>query len=1157
MTIIDVPQKRIGMSPTKTQALIAVYALILFRLSLSPCAAQTLFLDFNTAGQYTGNFNSWNDNGGVNGGNYSFIQSTSAGTGGGGGISVFQSTDTTATYQSGSWNFATNGATLVLSMLVHADGQTSNNRFQFGIINTTANGLNGNSGVAFETYRFLPTSATVWSLREQYRTGGANTESASLGTVTVASGHWYKFMLSLTNTSGATGNFSSGAAIFDYGTDGLTPGANVVTFSTALNHTNQDIAKLGSVWPALRGFQNAGVDAWDNFLVYTPGSKPVFTFPLTNSSIISGTTPTFKVLADGPGTISISWFTNGVLVPSANGLNYTPPPLDNTYTNLRVVASNGNGATTNSATLTVFVPALAVVTNAPASGIQTTSATFNGQVLSTGGDMPIITIYYGTSNGGTNAGAWANNMSLGLQSGSFAQAVTGLAMNTTYFFTTKAVNASGTSWAVPSQSFSTLPPALPIVANVPASGILATAATLNGQVLSTGGDTPTVTLYYGTSDGGTNAGAWAQNVALGLQSGAYGQTVSGLNSNTTYYFTSRAVNAGGSAWATPSQSFTTLLTNPISTAVAVLTYHNDNTRQGLNTNETQLTLANVNTNTFGKLFSYPVDGYVYAQPLIMTNVTIPGKGVHNVAYVVTEHESVYAFDADNNAGANASPLWQTSFLGPGITTVPSGDIGSGDIVPEIGITSTPVIDPATSTIYIEAKTKENGTTYVHRLHALDIATGLERTNFNSPVIIAATNYPGTGTGGADTDGSGHVLWNPLREHCRPALTLLNGVVYVAYASHGDTQPYHGWLFSYDAHTLTQLGVFNSTPNGGLGGFWQGGGGPTVDAAGNLYLITGNGSFNASSNTISSTNNFAMSVMKFSTSGGVPALVDYFTPFNWSSLSGSDQDLGSGAAIVLPDSAGTTNHPHLLVAAGKGGNVFLLDRDSLGGFNAGANSQIVETLTNALTTGNTGSYSTPAFFNNTLYYLGKNDFLKAFAMSGGLLSPNAVVGTNKVGHAGSTPVITANGTSNAIVWVIQSDAYASSGPSVLRAYNATNVTQELYDSSQLLTRDNPGAAVKFTAPTVANGKVYVGTQYQVSVFGTVPIVSFSSSGTFTNGGLQLQLSGLPGMTYVLQGSTDLSTWTPLATNVPSASPFFMVDPGASSFPYRFYRAQQMP
>jgi uncharacterized repeat protein (TIGR03806 family) len=1426
------------------------FSLVLIVLGLFSAPGQTVFLDFNSVNQYTNNFNPWNDTGGNNGGNYSFAESTTAGVSGSGGISVFQSADTTAAYKSGSWDFSTNGSTIILSLMVKANGLTSGNKVQFGIMNTNYSGLNSIAGTSFETFRFAPTSATVWSLREQYRTNNTTAAEVVLGNMNVVSGRWYKFVVSLTNTSGASGNCTAGCAIYDYGTDGQTPGTNIVTFNTVQTHLGLDIAKDASVWPALRAFQSAGISAWDNFLVYRTNSRPVITVGLTNVTGVTGQTVNFNTLADGPGTIAYSWYTNKQLVAGASGTSYTTPALTTAYTNVMAVAANVNGSVTNQSVLTVQAPSVAQITNLPATTVQSSAATLNGQVifnggsaatvtlyygpsnggtnpaawaqnvvlgvqngafaqivsglsptttyyyaakavngigtswatpsqsfttlsqvmtpialsgfnrdviiennasgppysaaalefnpgegtafyqsglpgktyglpvsgaftsvvgdgtqfqlqpytnnnalvlssetgittgtltllaavtysriaiiahsgsgggtpnvtlhfsdnstytttynaqdwffntgfalqgfdrininsgatsggpndprfyqttldlsallggankplaslsfdqaagsgatgiyavsglpqaalsapsitnsaassiqaqtatlagqvLSTGGETPTVTLYYGPTNGGTNTGSWVQSVSLGLQGGSFSQPVTGLSASTVYYFIARAVNSVGTAWAVPSQSFTTLTPSLPVVTNLPATGIQATVATLNGQVLATGGDAPTVTLFYGPTNGGTNPAAWSQNISQGIQSGVFAQSISGLASNATYYYTARAVNAAGTSWAVPSQSFSTLATNPVLTGTAVLTYRNDNTRWGVNTNETNLTLANVNTNNFGRLFEYNLDGFVYAQPLVMTNVTIPGKGVHNVVYVVTEHESVYAFDADSNSGPNVSPLWQTSFLGPGVTTVPNGDVGTTDITPEVGITATPVIDPVSGTIYIEAKTKE-GTAYVHRLHALDIATGLERTNFNSPVVISATNYPGTGSGGSDTDGT-HVLWNPLREHCRPALTLLNGNVYLAYASHGDNGPYHGWIFAYDADTLAQTGVYNATPNGGLGGFWQGGGGPSVDDQGNLYLQTGNGSFNGTTN-VSSSANYAMSVLKFATTNGI-TLVDYFAPSNAVSLSGSDQDLGSSAPIILPDSAGSAAHPHLVVGGGKTPPIYIMDRDNMGRFNGTTGSNNIVQQFNGGPGGDRNV--TPAFFNNTLYVMGSGSRISAFKISNGIFNTTPVQSPDAYGNkGGASVIISANGTNNAIAWALQNSGGQSPvTPCVLRAYNATNIAQELYTSDQLAGRDAAGNAVKFITPTVANGKVYVGAQYKLSIYGVgfflAPPTIAPNGGTFS-GSVTVTLSdATPGTT--IRYTTD--TTDPTTNSILYTAPFVLTN-----------------
>ncbi|MEI9962098.1 MAG: hypothetical protein WDM76_13495 [Limisphaerales bacterium] len=295
---------------------------------------------------------------------------------------------------------------------------------------------------------------------------------------------------------------------------------------------------------------------------------------------------------------------------------------------------------------------------------------------------------------------------------------------------------------------------------------------------------------------------------------------------------------------------------------------------------------------------------------------------------------------------------------------------------------------------------------------------------------------------------------------RTALGLVNGIVYLGYASHGDNGPYHGWLLGYNATNVNQLVCYyNSTPNGGLGGFWQGGGGPAVDSAGNLYLITGNGSFNANAGTISTNNNYGMSFLKFSTTNGAAQLVDFFSPHDEASQSGGDLDLGSGAPIVLPDSAGSAAHRHLVVGAGKNGTIYLLDRDSMGRFNAANDNQIVQVMGGAVG----GNFGTPAFWNNRLYFIGGGDNLKAFTVTNGVIASNPVRSPNSFGgdKSSTTPIVSSDGTNNGIVWAIHSSAFASSGPAILYAYNATNVAQQLYSSSSLLSRDNPGPAVKFT------------------------------------------------------------------------------------------------
>ena len=490
---------------------------------------------------------------------------------------------------------------------------------------------------------------------------------------------------------------------------------------------------------------------------------------------------------------------------------------------------------------------------------------------------------------------------------------------------------------------------------------------------------------------------------------------------------------------------------PPAAAVGVFTYHGDNSRTGLNSQETALTKANVNVSTFGKVFSYSVDGVVLAQPLYLANVNVPGKGTFDVVYVVTAHDSVYAFDGK---GAQSDPLWKVSFINPtnGVTTVPQADVGS-TIYPEIGITSTPVIDPATNTIYVEAVTKENGN-YVQRLHALDVTNGQEKSG--GPVVIS-----GSASG---------VTFVPKIELQRPGLLLANGKIYLGFGSHGDNGPYHGWVFAYDAATLQQAAVWCVTPDGSQGAIWLGGGGLAADASGAVYAISANGTFNVASGGHSYGDSFLKLAPDLS------SVTDYFTPFDFQTLSNTDADLGSGGALLLPDQAGA--HPHLVVGSGKAGTIYLVDRDSMGHLNKADNSQIPQSLVGALGTGTEDrNFSSPAYWSGNVYFAGALDSLKAFQLANSQLTL-AAQNTVTYDTRGATPAVSSNGNNDAIVWTIQRDGTAAT----LHANDASNVAVELYNSDQNASRDALGNTEQFSVPTVFNGRVYIGTKTKLVVYG---------------------------------------------------------------------------
>lgn len=498
----------------------------------------------------------------------------------------------------------------------------------------------------------------------------------------------------------------------------------------------------------------------------------------------------------------------------------------------------------------------------------------------------------------------------------------------------------------------------------------------------------------------------------------------------------------------------------------VITYHYDNQRTGQNLNETTLTPANVNSTKFGKLGEFAVDGKVDAQPLYLSNVNTPSQGKKNVLYVATEHDSVYAFDADSAGAGN--PIWKVSLLGTGEST--SDDHGCFQVTPEIGVTSTPVIDRSRGAMYVIAVSKNSAGQYSQRIHALDLTTGQEL--FGGPQTITAT-YPGTGA----ASSGGNVVFNPGQYLERPGLLEVNGTIVTTWGSHCDQTPYTSWVIAFNAGTLAQTGVLNLVPNGSDGGIWMSGAAPAADVAGNIYFIIGNGTFD----TALDTNGFPTShdcgncFVKVSSSAPL-SLLDYFTPSNTVAQSNVDTDFGSGGPLLLPDvqdSSGATRH--LAIGAGKDANIYVLDRDNMGKFNAAQN-QIYQQITGQLAG---AEFAKPSYFNGTVYFAAVGDALKAFPVTSAKLAATPFSQSAHVfTYPGASPTISANGATNGIVWAVD-----NSGAS-LHAFDATNLGNELYDSSTTGGRDS-FAGNKFITPVVANGKVYVGTPNSVAVFGLLP------------------------------------------------------------------------
>jgi hypothetical protein len=544
---------------------------------------------------------------------------------------------------------------------------------------------------------------------------------------------------------------------------------------------------------------------------------------------------------------------------------------------------------------------------------------------------------------------------------------------------------------------------------------------------------PSVTLAQGATQQFTanQAVTWSASCGSITSGGLY----TAPNSPGACTVTAASTSGGGTANATVT----------VLSVSSYVMWKNDLGRTGQQPNEVVLTPQNVNVSTFGKKFSDTVDGFVYGQPLYVAGLTI-GGAIHNVIFLTTENDSVYALDAD----VAGPPLWKVNLLSAGVTAVPQANVHS-TIYPVVGITGTPVLDVGSNTLYVVAETLENnGTAYIHRLHALDLTSGAEK--FGGPVVIS---------------GGGFASQTQLQ---RAGLLLLNGIVYVAFGSQGDYGTYHGYIFSYSASTLAQIAIFNDDPSGTRGGIWMAGAAPAVDSSGNIYVPTGNGSFAPTSG------NYGDSYLKLSP--GL-SILDFFTPDDEAYDNGHDVDVGSGGPLVVPDQSGA--YPHELIGCGKPNDIYVMNRDQMGQFNSTSNN-VIQVISGAV--GGAGvtehCFMTPAFWQQNVYFVGNQDVIKAFSLdpgSGLLSTAPTSQGSFVFPFPGAQPVVSSNGAGNGIVWAVDHN-----NPAVLHAFDATNVATELYNSSQAGTRDNMGYGTKWAVPTIVNGKVYIGTNGRLVVYG---------------------------------------------------------------------------
>ncbi|MGC1619463.1 MAG: hypothetical protein WA765_13320 [Candidatus Acidiferrum sp.] len=808
------------------------------------------------------------------------------------------------------------------------------------------------------------------------------------------------------------------------------------------------VIQLSGLLAALATAGCAGLATSSSSSSQSKAVAPTIAAQPASQTVTAGQTATFSVTASGTSPFSYQWLKNKANISGAAAASYTTPATisgDN-GAKFNVMVSNSAGSVASAtATLTVTAAAVAPsITTQPVNQTVTVGQTATFSVTATG-TTPLSYQWQKNSANITDATAaiYTTPVTASTDNGAkFDVVVSNAAGNKTSTMATLTVNAAAVA---------------PTITTQPTNQTVTVGQTAAFSGVATG----TTPLSY----------QWQKNSAniTGATAASY-TTPATVATDSGAKFDVIVSNTAGSQ----TSAMATLTVNPATgSAVNVVTDHYDNLRTGQNLNETILTPANVNSTTFGKLGSFTVDGLVDAQPLYLSAEPMPTVGSKNVLYVATENNSVYAFDADSVNGATSTYLWKVSLLGTGET--PSDNRGCSQVTPQIGVTSTPVIDRsrgAHGAIYVVAMSKDANGNYYQRLHALDLTTGAEL--FGGPTTVQAT-YPGTG----DNSSGGNVVFDPKQYKERPGLLEIGTTIYTTWSSHCDARPYTSWVMSYDANTLAQTSVLNLVPNGSEGGIWMAGTAPAADASGDIYFIEGNGDFDTTLNASGFPTNANCGNCYVKLASTTPiTLLDYFTPLNTVAESDSDEDFGSGGPLLLPDLVDASgNTRHLAVGSGKDSVIYVVDRDNMGKFNGGQDN-IYQQISGQL---GGGVYSKPSYFSNTVYYGAVGDHLKAFPITNALLAETpSSQSASTFAYPGTTPSISANGTTNGIVWSVEN---GSTG--ILHAYNAMNLTNELYNSNQAANSRDQFSDNKFITPMVANGKVYVGTPNSVVVFGLLP------------------------------------------------------------------------